>query len=379
MRRNNKNIHADLALREVHGRPRNVKMKRRITWNFQDVAQVEDQAVLMGFSNNGRYLLFYRPWGQRAQVYWRGFNPCGKSLVSRDKVMQINVGPTRTTLSQHEYELDDDMELCIWESHDEKLVIATLSTRGQTSCHITIAPGPLLCQKAEQSTALLFSLSLTTPVHQSWFIVPATNQLVFHVGSSLLLMSMTLNGATEVFRPLTTAWYHPSEFPVEIVQESSQPHVLNKLICECKHQTTFDIETFLRSLLDTYAAFRPFHLHDYDLRYLCVSESSWIYMCGALDLERIDVPTWRRVGVFFAWNALDGAFKVIRLLTRPHNVTLTSAIEELVRHCRGVLSRHVSIQPQPFTMWSNHGVLRGASLNRIDNPIFPYSIVRSQM
>ncbi|CAK4622953.1 unnamed protein product [Aphanomyces euteiches] len=122
-------------------------------------------------------------------------------------------------------------------------------------------------------------------------------------------MSMTLNGATEVFRPLTTAWYHPSEFPVEIVQESSQPHVLNKLICECKHQTTFDIETFLRSLLDTYAAFRPFHLHDYDLRYLCVSESSWIYMCGALDLERIDVPTWRRVGVFFAWNALDGAFK----------------------------------------------------------------------
>ncbi|KAF0683418.1 Aste57867_24542 [Aphanomyces stellatus] len=395
------NVAQALAQRELRGHPGRMNPGRRTYWSFQDVMAIEDQAVLMGFSNNGQCLctchlnleekeliravnpVFYAACGHGIQIYWCAFKPFRIPLVSRRKVLQIAVGPTPASMLHDSYALDEDMELRVWESIDESLVVAIANARGQgSSCFITVAPGPSRSHSATDRVAgFQCTLSTTVPTAQAWFIIQTTFQLVVHVGSSLLLLSLTETSPDAAFLPSKTIWYYPSEFPLDIVHDKSSHttddcDTTHGVRLQCVHQSTFDIETFLRSLLDSYSKLRPFHLHDYDLRHLCIAESTWLYMCGVMDLERYDVPTRTRMGVFFTWNARDGAYHVLRLLTLPTSNPLPSALDRLVAHCRHVLGRHVRLPSSGFTMWSNDGVLRGESLHRIDNPVFPYSIHR---
>ncbi|KAF0723038.1 hypothetical protein AaE_009904, partial [Aphanomyces astaci] len=199
-------------------------MSRRTCWSVDDVLSVEEHAVLLGFSNSGRYLsnvttVYYKSCDQGLlQVYWRIFNPSSTPLVSPGTALAISVGPCAAS-SLQTCAYDDDMELRVWESIDESLVVAISNSgrRPGTAFHVTVSCGPS-APRSSVFGALRLTLSTTMSIPECWFFVSSTSQLVFHVGSSLLLFSLNCGNRHAPMLPHSTKpWYYASEFPVEVV------------------------------------------------------------------------------------------------------------------------------------------------------------------
>ncbi|ETV96293.1 hypothetical protein H310_10463 [Aphanomyces invadans] len=390
------NVVRALQRRERCADPTRIALSTRTCWRVHDVLSEDDDAVLLGFSNNGRYLLYYKPCEQGLlKIYWRMFSPTSTPLVSRHVAVTVTAGPcAEASLGMHAID-DDDMELRVWESIDESLVVAIASVgRPGTPCHVAVASGPS-CRHRSLG-ALRLTLATSVPVSQCWFFIASTTQLVLHGGSSLLLFSLYSATQSVPFQPLSTQpWYHASEFPVVVHVEPNAAGAVVPGQLQCGLQLTFDIESFLRHLLDSVRALRPFRLQDYDLRFLCMADRTWMHVCVVVVLEPSNpaMPRHRqRVGIFAAWNVVDGAFHTLRVLSMPPMAPLATAATALAAKCRRDIhlfqpptsTKHAtqSTATSPsdvagFTLWTNLGVVRGTSLHRVDNPVFPITIARA--
>ncbi|RHY85816.1 hypothetical protein DYB37_009987 [Aphanomyces astaci] len=122
-----------------------------------------------------------------------------------------------------------------------------------------------------------------------------------------------------------------------------------------------------------------------------VADSTWLYMCVVAALDQDGGSRCRRrVGIFFAWNVLDGSFHTLRLVSVPLHTPLSTASDAMLRRCRRAISS-IQATTHPlttcsnsswsssvpsFNMWTNAGVLCGTSVGRLDNPVWPYAISR---
>ncbi|RQM23749.1 hypothetical protein B5M09_003884 [Aphanomyces astaci] len=200
-------------------------------------------------------------------------------------------------------------------------------------------------------------------IPECWFFVSSTSQLVFHVGSSLLLFSLNCGNRRAPMLPHSTKpWYYASEFPVEVVAVPT----------DGTHPVTTTSDHPTKLLLQ-------------------VADSTWLYMCVVAALDQDGGSRCRRrVGIFFAWNVLDGSFQTLRLVSVPLHTPLNTASDAMLLRCRRAISSIQATTHPPttcsnsswsssvpsFNMWTNAGVLCGTSVGRLDNPAWPYAISR---
>ncbi|OQR90774.1 hypothetical protein ACHHYP_05255 [Achlya hypogyna] len=380
------NVGRQLCLRELRGGPREMRSLPRHSWRLEDVAFVEENAVVLGFSGDGHFLMYYTCWNGKIRLFWRAFDSSARNAVSAAIAAQVDVGALETPLGDSPFhgplrrlnaEQDTsvgDAELHVWQSPSEHVVVAIASTL-VGSLHLTIAPAPLVAYSPRISHVGSLHLEIATPhaPAQAWHLLPGGTQLLLHLGTSVIVVGLGRRGRPTATPGTPTPWFYPSEYALHmatVMEASPFPGGADSVAIEATSQWTLDIEKLLRSWLDSVGSLQHRRLRDYDLRFLCSHprEPASIYLVSVLDLE----PSLR-LALLVAWHAGSGRYDVVRVLRRAAAGPLASAVATALARFQADVRQVAPLAPSWYH-WSNAAVLLRAPLPLLSNPAFPFDV-----
>ena len=169
--------------------------------------------------------MYYAYWGRELRLFWRVFEPSGESVVPVAIAVRTSVGPwaplaTNAELPNAAGLSLDERELHVWQSLCEQIVVAiACSPNPNAPWFLTLTPAPLQASSPTLRTVSSLRLRLATPhaPKYAWaFLGGGCNQLLLHLGSTLVVLGLQHNGA-DAPTPTMALWYAPSEYALDMV------------------------------------------------------------------------------------------------------------------------------------------------------------------
>ncbi|TYZ69177.1 hypothetical protein PybrP1_012174 [[Pythium] brassicae (nom. inval.)] len=405
----------------------------RAQWPLGRVLTAAERLVLLGFSADGHFLLYYACGEAALELQWKAVDFAAQR-ASELPTLRLRVGP------QHDRSLDaSQAALRVWQSADHALVVAFASAPdgrqllvegASQSVHVSLTASPSRCGAASDVAGLhfVFSAPQQPALWQLVRLFPRqwanAHHLLLSTGATVHVLVFAIvetRGASQsdgvaaasagggadssafcwrgqlgVHRFAENAWYAAPEFPVEFQRETLRRHPQfdsdgsASVAVECICQHTFDVEAFVHAFLRKYPATRTLHLVDYDLQLVRASAvERALFMSCVLELDASALSNRhqqqqpppqqnrRTMALLFSLDIPTGECAVIRALQQPQQRHLRQLSRSLANAFRAAID---SLVPPPegdaaASEWSNAAVMREQSLRRVDNPRFPVTIV----